>query len=432
MSMDPEGRIVLPETLKEHAADRLRCRFCRAGRDVPAVGSGAIRGAPRRGARTLAPAGHDIAAALRRGAPAAGAARDTGAARAGPRLQANRADVPAGHSRKALTSSGPCPGAGRRGCRGACAARRRDLCGRHVWRRRIQRGAARGGAMPCPRHRSRSRRAAARRGACRRASGPADLIQGRFGDMERLVAAATPGPVAGVALDLGVSSMQIDQRRARLFVPPRRAARYAHGRGGGERRRSGRPALRGRAGRTDPLARRGALRRPRGAGDRRGAPAMRRSAAPASWPRSCARAIPTREPGLDPATRTFQALRIAVNDELGELDRGLAAAERLLMPGGRLAVVSFHSLEDARVKSSCGERSGARGGVAPHARARRRGAAEFSSARAAGGAARTRTRSRATRVPARRGCAPPSGPRRRRGRSGGVGGADEVGRGASA
>jgi 16S rRNA (cytosine1402-N4)-methyltransferase len=65
----------------------------------------------------------------------------------------------------------------------------------------------------------------------------------------------------------------------------------------------------------------------------------------------------SREPGLDPATRTFQALRIAVNDELGELDRGLAAAERLLMPGGRLAVVSFHSLEDARAKSFLRRRS---------------------------------------------------------------------------
>src|SRR5437667_29418 len=62
-------------------------------------------------------------------------------------------------------------------------------------------------------------------------------------------------------------------------------------------------------------------------------------------------AVPTREPGLDPATRTFQALRIAVNDELGELDRGLASAERVLMPGGRLAVVAFHSLEDTRVKN---------------------------------------------------------------------------------
>lgn len=65
-------------------------------------------------------------------------------------------------------------------------------------------------------------------------------------------------------------------------------------------------------------------------------------------------------PGFDPATRTFQALRLYVNDELGELERGLAASERLLKTGGRLVVVSFHSLEDRIVKQFLKERSGSK------------------------------------------------------------------------
>jgi 16S rRNA (cytosine1402-N4)-methyltransferase len=69
-------------------------------------------------------------------------------------------------------------------------------------------------------------------------------------------------------------------------------------------------------------------------------------------------AVPVKGDAIDPAARTFQALRIAVNDEIGELLRGLAAAERLLAPGGRLAVVTFHSLEDRPVKVFLQQRSG--------------------------------------------------------------------------
>jgi 16S rRNA (cytosine1402-N4)-methyltransferase len=70
--------------------------------------------------------------------------------------------------------------------------------------------------------------------------------------------------------------------------------------------------------------------------------------------------------GRHPATRTFQALRIYVNDELGQLTEGLAAAERILKPGGRLVVVTFHSLEDRIVKKFLTERSGKTPGASRH------------------------------------------------------------------
>jgi 16S rRNA (cytosine1402-N4)-methyltransferase len=174
------------------------------------------------------------------------------------------------------------------------------------------------------------------------------IIEGRFGDMETLLAEAA-GTVAGIALDLGVSSLQIDA--------PERGFSFRFD-GPLDMRMSGTGAsaadlVAGLA--EDDLARvirdfgeeRHARRIARViVGARRQAP-IRRTLALAELVRG---AIPRAEPGLDPATRTFQALRIAVNDELDELAAGLAAAERLLMPGGRIAVVSFHSLEDRQVK----------------------------------------------------------------------------------
>ena len=200
---------------------------------------------------------------------------------------------------------------------------------------------------------------AIRRGAALAARHPGglSLIEGRFGDMEPLVRAVTQDPIAGVALDLGVSSQQLDSAERgfsfrldgpldmRMGQDGTSAADLVSGleegalaeliRNFGEERYARRVARAiVAARRRTPIDRTGEL-----ADIVRGA-------------------IPHREPGLDPATRTFQALRIVVNDELGELDRGLAAAERLLMPGGRLAVVAFHSLEDTRVKAFLRRRSG--------------------------------------------------------------------------
>lgn len=200
---------------------------------------------------------------------------------------------------------------------------------------------------------------AVRRGKDLAAAHPGRLtvLEGRFGDMERLVGDAMPGPIAGVALDLGISSMQVDQAERGFsfrFDGPLDMRMSGEGESAADlvaRLSEDELAELIRSLGEERFARRVA----RAIIAARQQSPIRRTGELADIVRA---AVPTHEPGLDSATRTFQALRIAVNDELGELDRGLAGAERLLTPGGRLAVVAFHSLEDARVKSFLRQRSG--------------------------------------------------------------------------
>ena len=209
---------------------------------------------------------------------------------------------------------------------------------------------------------------AVKRGAALAARHPGrlTLVEGRFGDMAQLVGAANAGPIAGVTLDLGVSSMQLDEAERgfsfRLDGPLDMRMSSAGESAADLVARLSEDELAELIGRLgeERYARRIARAI---AAARRRAP-IRRTGELAEIVRD---AVPTREPGLDPATRTFQALRIAVNDELGELDRGLAGAEQVLMPGGRLAVVSFHSLDDSRVKDFLRRRSGAAATGSRHA-----------------------------------------------------------------
>ena len=184
------------------------------------------------------------------------------------------------------------------------------------------------------------------------------LVQGRFGDMAELAEA----PLDGIVLDLGVSSFQIDQAERGFsfrFDGPLDMRMERDGPSAadlvnrlpeaeladvlwqlGEERHSRRIA------RTIVAARREAP--------------IETTSQLVKIIHSC---MPRDPSGMDSATRSFQALRLKVNDELGEVERGLAAAASLLAPGGRLVVVAFHSLEDRLVKRFMQQAAGRAPGV---------------------------------------------------------------------
>jgi 16S rRNA (cytosine1402-N4)-methyltransferase len=183
--------------------------------------------------------------------------------------------------------------------------------------------------------------------------------------MARLLAERRIERVNGVALDLGVSSMQLDQAERGFSFASDGPLSMSMEQAGP----SAADAVNGlpEAELARIIARYGEERRARQVARaivqaRREAPITRTAELAAI----VCRVVKPGKDGLHPATRTFQALRIHVNDELGELERGLRAAEKILAPDGRLAVVAFHSLEDARVKAFLRERSGALPGPSRH------------------------------------------------------------------
>ncbi len=183
------------------------------------------------------------------------------------------------------------------------------------------------------------------------------LVEARFGTLDAVVESLSLPRLDGIVLDIGVSSMQFDEAERgfsfrfdgpldmRMSRDGRSAADIVNGAGEeeladilyhyGEERASRR------------IARAIAL-------DRKTIPFTSTKA----LAEMIARIMPGKPGDIHPATRSFQALRIAVNDELGELHDGLEAAERHLAPGGMLAVVTFHSLEDRIVKRFFQGRSG--------------------------------------------------------------------------
>ncbi len=183
------------------------------------------------------------------------------------------------------------------------------------------------------------------------------LVQGGFGDTVALLGAHGVDRLDGVVLDLGVSSFQIDDPGRGFSFRSDGPLDMRMGRSGVTA--ADLVATMPEAELADTLYELGEERL-----SRRIARAIvaARTAAPITTTAQLAavirRVVPKDASGIDPATRSFQALRIRVNDELGEIERALDAAAALLAPGGRLVVVSFHSLEDRIVKRFMADATG--------------------------------------------------------------------------
>ena len=181
------------------------------------------------------------------------------------------------------------------------------------------------------------------------------LVNERFSRMDRVLAERGIEQVDAIALDIGVSSMQLDRADRgfsfsadgpldmRMSKSGLTAAEFLNAADESEIARILRDY--GEEPRARAIARAIVAARP-----------VERTAELAAIVRRAAGFRPGQK--TDPATRTFQAIRIHLNSELDELELGLEAAERVLKPGGRLAVVTFHSLEDRIVKRFFRERSG--------------------------------------------------------------------------
>ena len=198
-------------------------------------------------------------------------------------------------------------------------------------------------------------------GLVEESGGRLTLVEDRFSNLAAICAAEGADAVDGVVMDVGVSSMQLDEAGRGFSFRldgPLDMRMSAHGPTAAD--------VLARASETD-LANIiyvfGEERRSRAVA--RAIVAARRDA-PIATTRALAdivsKVVRAKPHEIHPATRTFQALRIFVNEELDELIAALAGAERVLKPGGRLAVVSFHSLEDRIVKNFFAARGKAVGG----------------------------------------------------------------------